>query len=84
MVYRRTRFDIEDVQVGPTKHHTIHTISGGDKSALPIVCLSGYGAGSGFYFRNLDAMAQHFRVHAVDLLGTGMSGDTLHHHADPP
>ena len=33
-----------------------------------------YGAGAGFYFRNIDGLARHFRVHAVDLLGTGMSG----------
>ena len=31
-------------------------------------------AGAGFLFRNLDAMASHFRVHSVDLLGNGMSG----------
>lgn len=55
----------------------MHTISGGSTSALPLVCLSGYGAGAGFYFRNLDKMAEHFRVHAVDLLGTGMSGGLL-------
>lgn len=37
-------------------------------------CLCRYGAGAGFYFRNIDGLAKHFRVHAVDLLGTGMSG----------
>jgi abhydrolase domain-containing protein 5 len=37
-------------------------------------CLAGYGAGIGFFFRNLAALTQQFRVHAVDLLGTGMSG----------
>lgn len=36
--------------------------------------LAGYGAGIGFFFRNLAALTQEFRVHAVDLLGTGMSG----------
>ena len=35
---------------------------------------SRYGAGAGFFFRNIDGLARHFRVHAVDLLGTGMSG----------
>jgi hypothetical protein len=36
--------------------------------------LAGYGAGIGFFFRNLAALTQEFRVQAVDLLGTGMSG----------
>lgn len=36
--------------------------------------VAGYGAGIGFFFRNLEALTQQFRVHAVDLLGTGMSG----------
>ena len=35
---------------------------------------AGYGAGLGFFWRNLGTLADHFRVHAVDLLGTGMSG----------
>ncbi len=39
-----------------------------------MVVLPGYGAGSCFYFRNIDGLAQHFRLHCVDLLGTGMSG----------
>lgn len=65
---------MHDVPVGPTKHHTMHTITGGHEASLPLICLSGYGAGAGFYFRNFDVLAQHFRVHAVDLLGTGMSG----------
>ena len=52
----------------------MHTLSGGRAGAPPLVCLSGYGAGAGFFFRNLDPMADHFRIYAVDLLGTGMSG----------
>ena len=40
-----------------------------------MVVLPGYGAGSGFYFRNIDGLAKHFRLHCVDLLGTGMSGE---------
>ena len=52
----------------------MHTISAGERSSPPMVVLPGYGAGSGFYFRNIDGLAQHFRLHCVDLLGTGMSG----------
>lgn len=36
--------------------------------------VAGYGAGTGFFFRNLAALCGSFRVHAVDLLGTGLSG----------
>ncbi|KAK9813732.1 hypothetical protein WJX73_005841 [Symbiochloris irregularis] len=70
----KTPFDVDDVPVGPTKHHIMHTVTGGNQGGPHLVCLSGYGAGAGFFFRNLDAMAQHFRLHAVDLIGTGMSG----------
>ena len=34
----------------------------------------GESACCGCLIRNLDGLAQHFRLHAVDLLGTGMSG----------
>ena len=37
-----------------------------------------YGAGAAFYFRNVDGLAQQFRLHLVDLLGTGMSGASSH------
>lgn len=52
----------------------MHTIVGGDATNPPLVCIPGYGAGAGFYFRNLDGLAKQFRVHLIDLLGTGMSG----------
>lgn len=46
------------------------------QSSGDMVCCqcAGYGAGIGFFFRNMAALTEHFRVHAVDLLGTGMSG----------
>ena len=53
----------------------MHTITSGDVSNPPMVCIPGYGAGAGFYFRNIDGLAKQFRVHLVDLLGTGMSGE---------
>eukprot|EP00197_Chlamydomonas_leiostraca_P014436 CAMPEP_0202859838 /NCGR_PEP_ID=MMETSP1391-20130828/1792_1 /ASSEMBLY_ACC=CAM_ASM_000867 /TAXON_ID=1034604 /ORGANISM="Chlamydomonas leiostraca, Strain SAG 11-49" /LENGTH=440 /DNA_ID=CAMNT_0049538931 /DNA_START=127 /DNA_END=1446 /DNA_ORIENTATION=+ len=45
-------------------------------SELPVVLLPGYGAASGFWFRVVDALASTkvLRVHAVDWLGTGLSG----------
>jgi pimeloyl-ACP methyl ester carboxylesterase len=33
----------------------------------------GYGASQGFFFRNFDALAEHFRVIAIDQLGWGGS-----------
>ncbi len=66
--------EIQDVSIGEGKHQFMHTIIAGDASNPPLVCLPGYGAGAGFYFRNVDGLAKQFRVHLVDLLGTGMSG----------
>lgn len=60
--------------VGKGRQQFMHTISAGSPADPPLVLLPGYGAGAGFYFRNLDGLSQHFRTHAVDLLGTGMSG----------
>jgi len=70
----RSSLDIQDVSVGEDKQQFMHTISAGDQASPPMVVLPGYGAGSGFYFRNIDGLAKHFRLHCVDLLGTGMSG----------
>ena len=36
--------------------------------------IPGYGAGAGFYFRNLADLCSRFRTYAVDVLGTGLSG----------
>jgi pimeloyl-ACP methyl ester carboxylesterase len=68
--------EVRDIAVGAGRQQFMHTVSAGDQSAPPMVVLPGYGAGSGFFFRNVDGLAQHFRLHCVDLLGTGMSGVT--------
>ena len=70
----RSPLDIRDISVGQGRQQFMHTISAGERTSPPMVVLPGYGAGSGFYFRNIDGLAQHFRLHCVDLLGTGMSG----------
>lgn len=75
---RRTPLDVRDVSVGQDQQQFMHTISAGDQASPPLVMLPGYGAGSGFYFRNIAGLAQHFRLHCVDLLGTGMSGMHAH------
>lgn len=72
-----------DVSIGPGKHDFLHTISGGTLSNLdsndtsPLVYIPGYGAGSGFMFRAFEGLAAGWRVHAVDPLGTGLSGRPL-------
>lgn len=67
--------EVRDVSIGEGRQQFMHTIIAGDSSNPPLVCLPGYGAGAGFYFRNIDGLAKQFRVHLVDLLGTGMSGE---------
>ncbi|KAK9917093.1 hypothetical protein WJX75_000828 [Coccomyxa subellipsoidea] len=69
-----TPLEVSDVAVGKQRQQFMHTISAGPANAPPMVLVPGYGAGAAFYFRNLDGLAVHFRTHAVDLLGTGMSG----------
>ena len=64
--------------MGQDPQQFMHTISAGDQASPPMVMLPGYGAGSGFYFRKIGGLAQHFRLHCVDLLGTGMSGKLLY------
>ncbi|KAI4320957.1 hypothetical protein MLD38_034388 [Melastoma candidum] len=48
------------------------TFDGRDDSPL-LVMIHGYGASQGFFFRNFDALADRFRVVAIDLLGWGGS-----------
>jgi pimeloyl-ACP methyl ester carboxylesterase len=43
------------------------------KGAPALVLLHGYGSGSGMWAFNLDQLAQHFHVYAVDWLGCGAS-----------
>lgn len=63
-----------ETSVGPTPQHTMHSLHGGDNSAPRLVAVPGYGAGVGFFFKNYSWLTSRFRVHAVDLLGTGLSG----------
>lgn len=52
----------------------IHQIVGGSPDGEKIVVLSGYGAGAGFFFKNVGFLTQQFQMHLVDWLGTGLSG----------
>ncbi|GFY86100.1 alpha/beta-Hydrolases superfamily protein [Actinidia rufa] len=52
----------------------INTVTFDSKEDSPtLVMIHGYGASQGFFFRNFDALAKHFRVIAIDQLGWGGS-----------
>ncbi|KAJ0754863.1 putative 1-acylglycerol-3-phosphate O-acyltransferase [Helianthus annuus] len=44
-----------------------------NKDSPTLVMVHGYAAAQGFFFRNFDALAKHFRVIAIDQLGWGGS-----------
>ncbi|XP_011083599.1 probable 1-acylglycerol-3-phosphate O-acyltransferase [Sesamum indicum] len=52
----------------------INTVTFDSKEGSPtLVMVHGYGASQGFFFRNFDALANHFKVIAIDQLGWGGS-----------
>ncbi|GJN34380.1 hypothetical protein PR202_gb23036 [Eleusine coracana subsp. coracana] len=52
----------------------INTVTFDSKENAPtLVMVHGYGASQGFFFRNFDALANRFRVIAIDQLGWGGS-----------
>ncbi|KAL6522029.1 hypothetical protein OROMI_031906 [Orobanche minor] len=52
----------------------INTVTFDSKEGSPtLVMVHGYGASQGFFFRNFDALAKHFKVIAIDQLGWGGS-----------
>ncbi|GER57059.1 alpha/beta-Hydrolases superfamily protein [Striga asiatica] len=52
----------------------INTVTFDGKEGSPtLVMVHGYGASQGFFFRNFDALAEHFKVIAIDQLGWGGS-----------
>ncbi|KAG1679091.1 hypothetical protein FOA52_000446 [Chlamydomonas sp. UWO 241] len=70
----KTPLEAINVPVGPGPQDFIHTVHGGKEDGPTMVMAPGYAAGLGFYFRNFDALAPHFRLYAFDWLGTGNSG----------
>lgn len=68
LAYNNTPLNSYFVQVG---EHAIHTIVGG--KGPPLVMIHGHGNGVGGWFNNYDALAEHFRIYAIDLLGWGRS-----------
>ena len=64
-----------NTKVGDTPLHFVHSISSGEAHHPPVVLLPGYGAGAAFWWRTLQPLASAgFQAHAVDWLGTGLSG----------
>lgn len=63
-----------DTQVGEGREDYIHSVSGGPENGPNLVCMSGYGSGSGWFFRNIDGLAGTMKTILVDWLGTGLSG----------
>lgn len=53
----------------PTRHGDTYIISSGDPTTPPLVLLHGAGANSTVWAGDVAIYSQHFRVHAVDLLG---------------
>lgn len=51
----------------------MHSIKAGSGKPT-IVCMPGYAAGAGFYYRNLRGLGKYAEIHLVDWLGTGNSG----------
>ncbi|CAL9089762.1 probable 1-acylglycerol-3-phosphate O-acyltransferase [Musa acuminata AAA Group] len=84
----KTGYEQEQVNIGPgppgskvrwfrsssDEPRFINTVTFDSKENAPtLVMVHGYGASQGFFFRNFDALATHFRVIAIDQLGWGGS-----------
>lgn len=84
----KTPYELEQVNIGSgppgskvrwfrsasNEPRFINTITFDSKDDSPtLVMVHGYGASHGFFFRNFDALAKHFRVIAIDQLGWGGS-----------
>jgi hypothetical protein len=57
MLLNRSKWQVEDVPVGPSPEQYMHTLTNSSSSGNELVkgpamvLMPGYGAGSGFYFR---------------------------------
>eukprot|EP00192_Tetraselmis_astigmatica_P013290 CAMPEP_0117675862 /NCGR_PEP_ID=MMETSP0804-20121206/15843_1 /TAXON_ID=1074897 /ORGANISM="Tetraselmis astigmatica, Strain CCMP880" /LENGTH=338 /DNA_ID=CAMNT_0005484917 /DNA_START=392 /DNA_END=1406 /DNA_ORIENTATION=- len=65
---------VEDV--GLPSGHSMHTYISKHSipaRSTPMVCVPGYGAGIGFFWKNLQGLSSQSDLYAVDPLGTGLS-----------
>jgi pimeloyl-ACP methyl ester carboxylesterase len=58
----------------PTRHGHTYIITRGDPAALPLVLLHGAGTNSSIWAGDVAVYSQHYRVHAIDLLGEAGRG----------
>ena len=59
----------------PWKDGDIFYVVKGNRESKPLLLVHGFGPGASSYEwrKNIDALAEHFRVYALDLLGYGLS-----------
>jgi pimeloyl-ACP methyl ester carboxylesterase len=53
----------------PTRYGETHVISSGPIDASPLVLLHPAGGGAVVWVRNVQALSQHYRVYAIDVIG---------------
>ncbi|PRW58725.1 putative 1-acylglycerol-3-phosphate O-acyltransferase [Chlorella sorokiniana] len=72
----RNTYEARDVRVGPGKEEFVHTVTSGlhNTDSPAFVAIPGYSTGSSFLFKLFDGLSSAFRLYAIDLLGTGLSG----------
>jgi pimeloyl-ACP methyl ester carboxylesterase len=70
MVLRKWPVDYEDVYV-PTSLGLTHVIASGPRDAPPLILLHAALATAVVWRPNVEALSQHFRVYAVDIVGQG-------------
>jgi pimeloyl-ACP methyl ester carboxylesterase len=62
----------------PTRFGETHFIRAGEDSAPPLVLIHGYGAGSPLWRQQMEGLAAHYRIYAVDCVGQpGRSAATV-------
>jgi len=69
----KTPFEQKLVDIGGGHH--INTIKIG--SGPPLVMIHGFGGGIGIWIGNLDVLAKHFTIYAIDIIGFGRSSRPL-------
>jgi pimeloyl-ACP methyl ester carboxylesterase len=61
----------------PTNFGETHVIASGPENAPPVVLIHALLAASASWYRNVEALSQRYRVHAVDVVGEGNKSHPL-------